>query len=771
MTTLMLGRRIFLGTIVGGIAATQLPACSPPEVEGAGVLIEEIRAGEDIFAYIERVRGGFDVDLFRQVIGAANEFKEGDEALGVAAADPMSRQNARTLLGNTTLGELQAQPLFEDQLYGAILENLDESASAGARGWTMAEFKAFLLSADEDEIKSICPGLGSDVIACAVKLMSNDELIAVGAKVFHPLPGSNIGARGYMGARIQPNSPTDDLDDIRWQVFNGWAFAVGDVVLGTNPVSSDPVAVAGVEAALQEIREVFGLTDVIPHCVLAHIDIQAQVEQTQPGTTGLWFQSLAGNDDANQTFGISVDGMLAHAAKRAGKYGLYFETGQGADFTNGHGKGVDMVVQESRKYGFARVLTAAVAAAQQAGGGAVAPWVHVNDVAGFIGPEVFRSRDQLVRCCLEDIVMGKLHGIMIGLDICSTLHMEVDLDDLDWCIDQIMPANPGYLMALPTKNDPMLSYLTTAFQDHVRVREKFGFKVNDAMWSFFRDTLEVIDAAGQPTEHFGEPTWVYLKFMRARGDMRSDAELMTEAAAQLAAVRARGVPIAEGHGARPWDMNPELDAETRALYADAKVSLRAEWEPGFVAKIPDAVALRSQSVDRDDYILHPPTGEVLDSESVRAIEALSADYAGAYDVQILISDGLNTLALMDDGHLLPYLQDVRDQLTAAGYKVAPKHLVLTSGRVRAGYRAGELLFGGGAGPQEPAAIVHVIGERPGTIHHNYSVYITATPAAKWAKPGEVDHNITRVISGISDTAYAPALAATETVSLLKQLTG
>ena len=317
----------------------------------------------------------------------------------------------------------------------------------------------------------------------------------------------------------------------------------------------------------------------------------------------------------------------------------------------------------------------------------------------------------------------------------------------------------------------MLSYLTTAFQDHVRVREKFGFKVNDAMWSFFRDTLEVIDAAGQPTEHFGEPTWVYLKFMRARGDMRSDAELMTEAAAQLAAVRARGVPIAEGHGARPWDMNPELDAETRALYADAKVSLRAEWEPGFVAKIPDAVALRSQSVDRDDYILHPPTGEVLDSESVRAIEALSADYAGAYDVQILISDGLNTLALMDDGHLLPYLQDVRDQLTAAGYKVAPKHLVLTSGRVRAGYRAGELLFGGGAGPQEPAAIVHVIGERPGTIHHNYSVYITATPAAKWAKPGEVDHNITRVISGISDTAYAPALAATETVSLLKQLTG
>ena len=767
MTALMLGRRIFLASIASGVAAAQLSGCSVPDGEGAGVLIEQIRSGEDVFAYVKRVRGSFDIDLFRQVIGAANEFKEGDEALGVAAADPMSRQNARTLLGDTKVGDLQAQPLFEDQLYRAILDNLDEAASAEARGWTMSELKAFLLSAGEDEIKPICPGLGSDVIACVVKLMSNDELIIIGAKVFNPLPGSNIGAKGYMGARVQPNSPTDDLDDIRWQVFNGWAFAVGDVVLGTNPVSSDPVAVAGVEGALQEIREVFDLTEVIPHCVLAHIDIQAAVEQTQPGTTGLWFQSLAGNDDANATFGISLASMLAHAAKRSGKYGLYFETGQGADFTNGHGKGVDMVVQESRKYGFARVLAAAVAAAQKTAGEAVAPWVHVNDVAGFIGPEVFRSRDQLVRCCLEDIVMGKLHGIMIGLDICSTLHMEVDLDDLDWCIDQIMPANPGYLMGLPTKNDPMLSYLTTAFQDHVRVREKFGYKVNDAMWAFFRDTLEVIDADGKPTEHFGQPMWVYLKFMRAKGDMRSDAEITAEGMTQLAAVRARGVPIAEGHGAEPWDMNPALDAETRALYADAKLSLRAEWTPGFVAKIPDAVALRSQSADRDDYILHPPTGEELDSESVRAITTLSADYAGAYDVQILISDGLNTLALMDDDHLLPYLKNVRDQLTAAGYKVAPKHLVLTSGRVRAGYRAGELLFGSA----DRGAIVHVIGERPGTSHHNYSVYITATPTAKWSTPGDVDHNITRVISGISDTAYAPALAATETVSLLKQLTG
>jgi len=57
------------------------------------------------------------------------------------------------------------------------------------------------------------------------------------------------------------------------------------------------------------------------------------------------------------------------------------ETGQGADFTNGHAQGMDMVLHESRKYGFARLLARRVAAVRHG-----PSWVHVNDVAGFIGP-------------------------------------------------------------------------------------------------------------------------------------------------------------------------------------------------------------------------------------------------------------------------------------------------------------------------------------------------------------------------------------------------
>jgi ethanolamine ammonia-lyase large subunit len=767
----MMRRRTFMSTLMLGASALAV-GCKdeekPPTEPPAGVYVPEVKPGEDLFAYMDRTRGGFDQTFYNQLIGAANPYKEGDEAAKLAAADEASRTNARTLLSNTTVGRLRARPLFDDALYQLIEQGVDSAQAAQVAGMTMGDLKRFLLDKSEAEIKAIMGGLSSDVIGCVVKLMTNEELIAVGSKVFNPLPGSNLGAKGYMGARIQPNSPTDNVDDIRWQVFDGWAYGVGDVVLGTNPVSSDVNSVAAVELALKDILVTFGLEQVFPHCVLAHIDIQAEVETLNPGSTALWFQSLGGTDGANRTFDVTIPKMLDHAAKRTGQYGLYFETGQGADGTNGHGNGFDMVVHESRKYGFARVLKQKVAAAQLGAGRPAQPWVHLNDVAGFIGPEVFRSKEQLVRCCLEDIVMGKLHGLMIGLDVCSTLHMEVTLDDLDWCLDQIMPANPGYLMGLPTKNDPMLSYLTTAYQDHVRIRNKFGYKVEDRMWQFFQQ-LGVVDAQGRPGPHYGDPTWVYLQYRRRKGDTRADADILAEARAQITEVDKRGVFIAEGHGTNAWDLNPQLDSRVRFLYEDAKASIFAQLPATFAGTLSQAVTVSTESKDREDYILHPPTGEVLSTAALDKVRALRDSHAGRYDVQIVISDGLNAWALTDEGHLAPYLQKVRTELEAAGYKVAPEHVVVTSGRVRAGYRIGETLFGSLADKNSRRAILHVIGERPGSGHHAYSVYITAPNVETWAQQGVVDHNITRVVSGIADTALPPAAAAVETVNILKQM--
>lgn len=750
-------RRSFIGHMAGSVAAISLSPISNWYSHLSGRLPDE-----GLIAYVHRMSGRWDPLLYSRLLGAANAFKEGDDILGIAASGEDHRLLARLLLASTTLSEVNAHPLLEDGMFHHIRASEDEAARARTASWTFAELKAFLLREEESAIQDIRDGLSSDVIGCVVKLMDNLELERLSAKLFNPLPGTHIGAKGYLGARVQPNSPTDHPEDIRWQVFNAWAFGVGDVLLGTNPVSSEPDQVHQVERTLQEVLNTFGLENTLPHCVLAHIDVQAEVERRWPGSTALWFQSIAGSDAANATFDVSVERLIAHADSRHGPYGLYFETGQGADFTNGHGQHMDMVLHESRKYGLARLLSHRVAVASGR-----SPWVHLNDVAGFIGPEVFRTREQLIRCCLEDLVMGKLHGLCIGLDICSTLHMDISLDDLDHCLEAIVPAQPAYLMALPTKIDPMLGYLTTGYQDHVRLRERFRLRVDDRMSTFFQ-SLGVLDTQGHPAERFGDTLSVYVQYCRRKGDARSASEIREEGRQQMDAVRARGVFLTDGHGERPFDLRPDIEQKIRSIYADAKLSIKAEFEPEFLTYMAQsgAILLGTKSADRDDYILHPTTGESLNDESSHRLGELRASHGATYDVQLVISDGLNALSLQDRQQLDPFLEALRDGLAESGRKVAPQPVVLTRGRVRAGYRIGESLFGGLPGRR---AILHIIGERPGTGHRTFSVYITCPQGRLWEQPGKVDHDITRVVAGIAQTALIPEKAAAETVSILGRM--
>ncbi len=720
---------------------------------------------EDIFTYIRRISGGFDINLYKQLVGTANEFKEGDQIAGIAAVSESARKSARDLIANTLLSDVFEHPLFKDEQYD-LIQNTTVFDKEVMR-MNFRQLKNFLLESDEDAIKLIMPALSSDVIALVVKLMSNNELITISSKVFNQLPNSNIGAKGYVSARVQPNSPTDNIEDIVWQVFDAWSYGVGDLLLGTNPVSSDPVMVARIEAALHDLLVTFQLENTMPNCVLSHIDIQSKVENLQPGTTGIWFQSLAGTVEANQTFDVTIEKMQTHAdARKDNLYGLYAETGQGADATNGHGEGFDMVVHESRKYGFLRALKLRMDKQKI---NSIEPWVFLNDVAGFIGPEVFRTKEQLVRCCLEDLVMGKLHGLTIGLDICTTLHMDVTLDDLDWCIDQIMPANPAYFMALPTKNDPMLSYLTTSFADHVRVREQFGYKVNDAMWEFFK-RINIIGVDNKPTALFGQPNQVYLRYCRAKGDKRSDETILLEGKEAMARVRKRGVPIAEGIGEKTWQLQPSLDREIREIYKDAKYCLWTEWESTYLKSIKNAVVIASMSANRIDYVYHPASGERVSPESISVIQSLRKNFKKITpDVQIIISDGLNTRSLMDDGHLETLLPLVYKNLASLNLSIVEAPIVIRNGRVRAGYEVGELLFGKEG--LDKHCVIHIIGERPGTIHRNFSIYITAASATNWSYRGKVDHDITHVISGISDTAYLPKEAALEVTSIVAEVMG
>ncbi|HQO78715.1 MAG TPA: ethanolamine ammonia-lyase subunit EutB, partial [Thermodesulfobacteriota bacterium] len=321
------------------------------------VAIKDVKPGEDVFAYVTRIKGAFDQTLYQQVIGASNAFKEGDQAIGVAADDEATRQNARTLLSNTKIQALHEHPLLVDSVQKYLWQTTDMALYEKVKGWTMGELKEFLLTKSEADIKAVMGGLNSDVIGCVPKLMSNQELIQVDSKIFNPLPGSKLGAKGYMSARIQPNSPTDDPEEIVWQVFSAFSYGVGDLVIGTNPVDGSEESVTRIQEGLRDVVVAFKLEETIPWCVLAHIDVQRAIFDKNPGLVSFLFQSLAGTQSANKVFDVSVEKMINHAQSRKGqKYGLYYETGQGADFTNGAAEGVDMVVLESRKYGFARGL-------------------------------------------------------------------------------------------------------------------------------------------------------------------------------------------------------------------------------------------------------------------------------------------------------------------------------------------------------------------------------------------------------------------------------
>lgn len=749
-----MNRRRFVNALAAGTAT--MAAVPLDRLVASGVGARE----EDIFAYLRRIDGAVRRERYLQMLGAANAYKEGDATIGVAAASDTDRIMARQLLSSTRLSDIDAHPVIEDTLQALLTRSRDAVAAAETAPWTLAALRQQLLDAPAAEITRVAAGLSSEVIGCVVKLLSNEELVRVGAKLHHALPNSHVGAEGYLGARVQPNSPTDHPDDIRWQVFDAFAYGVGDVLLGTNPVSSELADVARVEAVLKDVLDTFGLADTLPHCVLAHIDVQAEVERTQPGSTALWFQSLAGSDAANRTFDVTVEKMLAHAAQRDGQYGLYFETGQGADFTNGHAQGVDMVLHESRKYGFARALRMHVAAAQLRAGRSAAPWVHVNDVAGFIGPEVFRSREQLVRCCLEDLVMGKLHGLTIGLDVCATLHMDIGPEDLDWCLDQIMPAHPAYLMALPTKVDPMLGYLTTGFQDHVRLRRTFGRRISPSMQQFF-ESLGVLKG-DEPGEAFGDPIAVFVAYRRRKGDTRSTEAIRTEGQSGMRDVRARGVFLVDGYGAAPHELRPETAAMIGTIVREAKQAFWATLSEESMAQIPGAVLLETMAQSRAEYILRPELGEQLSDESRRRVRAMASS-DGSATIQFVISDGLNALAIGNMEQLLPFLAEIRTGLSASGWHVAPGHLVVRGGRVRAGYEIGRLLFGARRGRQ---AIIHVVGERPGTGHQTMSAYISVADSAVWREPRGVDHQTTRVVSGVSLTALPPREGAAAVVRVI-----
>ncbi|HEY7547655.1 MAG TPA: ethanolamine ammonia-lyase subunit EutB, partial [Blastocatellia bacterium] len=669
-----------------------------------------------------------------QILAQANEFKEGDLLVG-GTRDEKERKEARAHLSGLRLEEVASITLIEDGVSEALTHSLTSRLASEISHLTVQDLKRTLLGPDAVAwIKRYRDGLRSEVIASAVKVMADDELSRVARSLFNPLPEAGIGSRSHFGSRIQPNSAGDDEEEILFSILEGLSYGCGDVILGINPASDDLDAIIRLEELLRQVVERLALPT--RYSVLS--DIVKQTSARARVKVDVGFQSLAGTSTALAGMvGMDIDGLLDLAR---GFDGLYFETGQGSAVTNGAAEGVDMVTLEARAYGLSRYLQ------KQTG-----VWMIVNDVAGFIGPEVFHSPDQLMRACLEDIVMAKLHGITMGLDVCSTFHMGVDPVTLQQITSQVVEqAAPAYLMAVAGNADPMLGYLTTSFRDHPRLRHRAQKKVSAPMQKRFEE-LGVMTSAGDLVPDRPAAESLYAVYMKAGGETRSFDALMEEGRKKLNELRERGFDLGYGCGA-DFAPPPEVEARLEAIYQHARRSLYAEIDDAVVADAsPRCMRVQTVASSREDYLSHPPLGEMIRKEDEARIRRLYTSRRPS--IQIIVSDGLNANAVNEN--LRDVLHPLRSLLSQAGHHIGEADILIKNGRVRAGYHAGQLLG--------VDAIIHLIGERPGTGMNTLSAYLTygrdRAGQSRWSV--SMDHSTTTAVCGIHRRGKPPSIAAEE----------
>jgi ethanolamine ammonia-lyase large subunit len=399
-----------------------------------------------------------------------------------------------------------------------------------------------------------------------------------------------------------------------------------------------------------------------------------------------------------------------------------------------------MVTLEARSYGVARHI-----------GRSTGAWMIVNDVAGFIGPEVFRTGEQLLRACLEDTVMAKLHGLTMGLDVCSTFHMGIEPAELRRLTSEIVErAAPAYLMAVAGNADPMLGYMTTSFREHPHLRRQTGRRISSPMRKRLTE-LGVMDASGLPRADAESAAALYATYMKAGGDKRSHATLRVEASKKFEALSARGFDLGRGHGI-DYDAPPEVEGRLRTIYEHARRALYAALDEGVLREVsPRHLRVRTGANDREHYLSHPPSGERLRAEDAARVAALYAQRRP--QVQFVLSDGLNADALNES--LRAVLPRLRRELTEAGLYVGEVDVWVTNGRVRVGYHVGELLG--------VDVVVHLIGERPGTGLNTLSAYITygrdAAGRLRWSP--QLDHACTTAVCGIHPKGKRPEAAVEE----------
>lgn len=431
----------------------------------------------------------------KEVMAKATPARSGDYLAGVAAETYAERMAARMCLADVPLKQFLEElliPYETDEVTRLIIDTHDKQAFSEISHLTVGGFRDWLLSdaADSITLKRVAPGITPEMAAAVSKLMRNQDLILVAKKCHVTTAFRNtIGLPGHISVRLQPNHPTDDARGIAASMLDGLLYGSGDAVIGINPATDSLPALMELYYLVDEVIQQYEIPT--QSCILTHVTNQIQlIEKGAP--LDLVFQSIAGTEKANKSFGIDL-AVLREAQSAAlslnrgtvknesgGNNVMYFETGQGSVLSANANFGVDQQTCEARAYAIARHLSPLL----------------TNTVVGFIGPEYLYDGKQIIRAGLEDHFCGKLLGVPLGCDVCYTNHAEADQDDMDTLMTLLATAGLTFIMGIPGADDIMLNYQTTSFHDALYIRKVLGLKPAPEFEQWLRK-MQIMDEHGE----------------------------------------------------------------------------------------------------------------------------------------------------------------------------------------------------------------------------------------------------------------------------------
>ena len=406
----------------------------------------------------------------KDLLAKATPARAGDELAGIAGRSSVERVAAQMVLADLPLTAFLNEavvPYETDEVTRLIVDTHDRAAFAPVASLTVGGLRDMLLAHEptSESLGALAPGLTPEMAAAVSKLMRVQDLIAVARKI-HVVTRfrTTVGLPGRLSTRLQPNHPTDDPLGIAAAIIDGLLLGSGDAVIGINPAADSVSSTIDLLRLIDSIRERYSIPT--QSCVLAHLTTQlAALERGAP--VDLVFQSVAGTEMANRSFGINLalldEAYRAARELRRGTVGdnvMYFETGQGSALSANAHHGVDQQTCEARAYAVARRFSPML----------------VNTVVGFIGPEYLYDGKQILRAGLEDHFCGKLLGLPMGCDVCYTNHAEADQDDMDALLTLLGAAGVNYIMGVPGADDVMLQYQSTSFHDALYLRSVLGLR-------------------------------------------------------------------------------------------------------------------------------------------------------------------------------------------------------------------------------------------------------------------------------------------------------